>query len=494
MRQRVLIAIALACGSRVLLADEPTTALDVTIQDQILRLLRDLRARARDEHRAGQPRPRRDRADLRPRGGDVRRPARGDRSGARAAARAASIRTPSGSSSRCPARPTRAASSSRSRGSPPSLHEAPRTCVFEPRCPLAEPECRAVGDRAARRRRRPRRALSPSRRRGGPGCLRRRCVEARGLSKHYRVGRGVRRGSDVLRAVDDVSFSHPARRDGRAGRRERVRQEHARARAAARSSAPTGGEVRFDGKVVDMRDRARCAALRREIQIIFQDPYSSLNPRQTVRGALEEVLRVHDLCPPGERRARVDELLDARRPGARRWAPAAPRVQRRPAPADRDRPRAGRRPALHRRRRGRLRARRLDPRADPQPARLAAGRPRAHVPVHLARPRRRAPHELADRGHVPRHGWSRRRRPTSCSTRRCIPTRRRCWPPCRRSTRASRATSPASRAICRARSIRRRGCHFHPRCPFAMDRCRHGVPRGAHDRPSGRTVACHFTY
>jgi peptide/nickel transport system ATP-binding protein/oligopeptide transport system ATP-binding protein len=46
------------------------------------------------------------------------------------------------------------------------------------------------------------------------------------------------------------------------------------------------------------------------MQIIFQDPYSSLNPRQTVRGALEEVLRVHDLCPPADRRARVDELLE----------------------------------------------------------------------------------------------------------------------------------------------------------------------------------------
>jgi peptide/nickel transport system ATP-binding protein/oligopeptide transport system ATP-binding protein len=59
-----------------------------------------------------------------------------------------------------------------------------------------------------------------------------------------------------------------------------------------------------------MGDRRAVRRLRREIQIIFQDPYSSLNPRQTVRAALEEVLRVHALCPPSERRARIDELLE----------------------------------------------------------------------------------------------------------------------------------------------------------------------------------------
>jgi oligopeptide/dipeptide ABC transporter ATP-binding protein len=70
---------------------------------------------------------------------------------------------------------------------------------------------------------------------------------------------------------------------------------------------PTAGEIRYEGAVVDSDG---IAALRRKAQIIFQDPFSSLNPRKTVRRAIEEVLAVHGLCSRGERRARVDELLE----------------------------------------------------------------------------------------------------------------------------------------------------------------------------------------
>jgi oligopeptide/dipeptide ABC transporter ATP-binding protein len=135
-------------------------------------------------------------------------------------------------------------------------------------------------------------------------------VEARGLSKHYRVGRGMfGRGADVLRAVDDVSFALPSGTTvGLVG--ESGCGKSTLGRVLLALEKPTSGEVRFAGKPVDMADKRAVRRLRREIQIVFQDPYSSLNPRQTVRGALEEVLRVHELCPPGERRARVDELLE----------------------------------------------------------------------------------------------------------------------------------------------------------------------------------------
>lgn len=65
--------------------------------------------------------------------------------------------------------------------------------------------------------------------------------------------------------------------------------------------------MRYEGELVDKTTADR---LRRKIQIIFQDPFSSLNPRKTVGKALEEVLSVHNLCPKESRKARVAELLD----------------------------------------------------------------------------------------------------------------------------------------------------------------------------------------
>ena len=140
MRQRVLIAIALACGSKVLLADEPTTALDVTIQDQILRLLRELRAElgmsiVLVSHDLGVIVQTCDRVAVMYGGQLV------ETAPVRELLRAPKPPYTVGlvESLPRPANPSRFLKPIA--GAPPSLREAPHTCVFEPRCPLAEEAC-----------------------------------------------------------------------------------------------------------------------------------------------------------------------------------------------------------------------------------------------------------------------------------------------------------------------------------------------------------------
>jgi oligopeptide/dipeptide ABC transporter ATP-binding protein len=135
-------------------------------------------------------------------------------------------------------------------------------------------------------------------------------LEVRGLEKRFPLGRGRLRGGPSVRAVDGVSFwLRPGETLGLVG--ESGCGKTTTGRAVLRLIEPTAGTIRYRGEDVRAMDRAALRAFRRKAQIVFQDPFGSLNPRLTVAAMLDEVLRVHGLAGDrGGRRARVVDLLE----------------------------------------------------------------------------------------------------------------------------------------------------------------------------------------
>jgi len=130
------------------------------------------------------------------------------------------------------------------------------------------------------------------------------------LQTHFPVRRGLlRRVIGNVQAVDGVSFSIAKRRTlGLVG--ESGCGKTTVGRSILRLVEPTGGDVRFAGVSVPGRNAADLRALRRRMQIVFQDPYGSLNPRMTVRGILEEGLVIHRMGDAQERLTRMRRALD----------------------------------------------------------------------------------------------------------------------------------------------------------------------------------------
>jgi len=135
-------------------------------------------------------------------------------------------------------------------------------------------------------------------------------LEVRDLVKHFPVRRGVfQRAAGRVRAVDGVSFDlHAGEVLGLVG--ESGCGKTTTGRCILRLLEPTSGSIRFGGRdVTRLRGRA-LRPLRRQMQVIFQDPYSSLNPRLTVGSVLREALAVHGIARGARARARVAELLE----------------------------------------------------------------------------------------------------------------------------------------------------------------------------------------
>ena len=336
MRQRAMIAMALANDPKLLIADEPTTALDVTVQAQILELIERLQsefdtavvvithdlgvvAEMADEiavmyagrivEKADVGHDLRRRPSTRTRGACCRSIPRLDSPRGEELVPIAGPPAVADQPARRllvpPALPVRARGAQADRPEARAGARATPT-TRSPACstPRRAPQAleRAARGRQARR--------GPRGRHGGEGRMsvaaeRGRAaaagagetlMEVRDLVKHFPIRAGFfQRQVGAVQAVDGVSFDVMRGRDARARGRVGLRQVDDRAAAAAPDGADRRARSSFEGREIAHIKGAELKALRREMQMIFQDPYSSLNPRKTVGSIIADPFVIHGM-------------------------------------------------------------------------------------------------------------------------------------------------------------------------------------------------------
>ncbi len=253
-RQRVMIAMAIALRPEILIADEPTTALDVSVQAQILELLRDLQretgmALIMITHDLEVAAAMADRIIVMT-GGKV---------------------VESGRAEQVFTNPA---------------HEYTRRLI------AAVPQAGLEKQRSHRL---------------AEGDV---LLQVENLSKHYMLTSGLFLPKRELRAVDDVSFN--LRRGETLGIvGESGSGKSSIARMLLRLNEPTSGRALFAGEDIFQLEGKALHAFRRRVQMVFQDPFGSMNPRMTVRAIISEPLAIHrDILPRADWHHRVDELLE----------------------------------------------------------------------------------------------------------------------------------------------------------------------------------------
>ncbi|PFO01443.1 glutathione ABC transporter ATP-binding protein [Bacillus sp. AFS076308] len=333
MLQRAMIAMALACDPDLLIADEPTTALDVTIQAQILQLLQELKEELGMSillitHDMGVAAEMADRIIVMYAGSiveqaDVKhlfeRPYHPYTYGL-----LQSITT---------------VDSDRSKklysikGSIPSLADLPSGCHFHPRCPFATDLCKSesppllevnnrqtacwyaeeVTEKLFNKDLETKVDVQPQKEMaqaiplviGGEPLF-----EVQDLSKYYSIGKKLfSRQPTYIRAVDSVSFHiNEGETFGLVG--ESGSGKSTLGRVLLQLEKPTSGEVFFQGQDLSILSARELREKRRDMQVIYQDPYGSVNPRWKIGDIIGEPLQVHETISVKDKNDRVQELLE----------------------------------------------------------------------------------------------------------------------------------------------------------------------------------------
>lgn len=308
MRQRVMIAIALVAKPKLIIADEPTTALDVTIQAQILELMHTIKEKTQTSfilitHDLSVVAGYADRV-LVMYGGRV---------------------VESGGVEQIFKRPhhpyTRGLLNSIPRldmsrvnllqsidGHPPLLTEIVTGCAFSPRCsqslslcskqlPLMEEVAENHFCSCFNKIKVPFKKAPPSENSRGVIATEEPFVQVRNLKKYYT------QGTQTIKAIDDASFNiYPGEILGLVG--ESGCGKSTVAKALLQLSPPTDGTILFDGKEIqDIKN------FRKEIGMVFQDPNASLNPRMTTKDIIAEPLEIHQVLHGDAKTKRIEELL-----------------------------------------------------------------------------------------------------------------------------------------------------------------------------------------